>query len=106
MCKLAYEIWQVKDIMATKYAFRSWKEAEELFNPLDYKLVYKGEEEDCDDDSDIDLLEYLFMKFNMNHPKDFKGHSLSVSDVVRIYNSDGMVTTYYCNDIGWKKIDY
>jgi hypothetical protein len=53
----------------------------------DYEFVYKGElgrQEGRSYDSDIALLEELFYKFNMEHPKDFRGHSLSVSDVVKV----------------------
>ena len=39
------------------------------------------------------------MTIYIHHPKDFRGHSLSVSDVVRL---DG--TDYYCDSLGWVNI--
>lgn len=45
------------------------------------------------------LLEGLFEEFNLRHPHDFHGHSLSVSDIVKVNND-----YYYCDSFGWKKI--
>ena len=93
-----YEIWQLsKD---SDYAFMSWDYAKDKFTPPDYHSVYSGTETARDN---LDLLEYLFEKFNINHPEDFKGHSLSVSDVVKVYQDDGeTVHYYYCDSFGWK----
>jgi len=43
--------------------------------------VYKGNLKEMD-------LEDIFIKFNEDRPKDFQGHSLSVSDIV-VLNKDG-----------------
>lgn len=45
-------------------------------------------------------LEDIFFRFNFTGHPDFKGHSLSVSDIV--VNDYG---TYYCDNFGWKKLD-
>lgn len=46
-----------------------------------YNLVYKMEiSEPINDENE--MLENLFIKFNLNRPSDFKGHNLSVSDVI------------------------
>jgi hypothetical protein len=47
--------------------------------------------------------EDIFYIFNMEQPADYRGHSLSVSDVVAI-KEDGQVTYYYCDCIGFKMI--
>ena len=44
-------------------------------------------------------LEELFKIFNIKIPEDFKGHSLSVSDIVEI---DGK--NYYCDFVGWEEL--
>lgn len=62
----------------------------------EYKQTYEGE---IDGDDTIQILEKLFEIFNINHPKDFRGHSLSVSDIVIL---DG--AKYYCDSMGWEKI--
>lgn len=64
----------------------------------DYDTVYTGE---IISDNEYEALEELFEMFNIGqHPMDFHGHSLSVSDVVEL---DGSV--YYCDSCGWTKIE-
>lgn len=50
-------------------------------------------------------LDDIFEKFNNEEemPKDFKGHSLSISDLVELTEC-GNTTTFYCEPIGWKVI--
>lgn len=67
------------------------------FNFDEYVNTYNGEVEDLG--STDAVLEKLFEQFNINHPTDFHGHSLSVSDVV-ILNGN----KYYCDSCGWKKL--
>lgn len=50
-----------------------------------------------------DRLEVLWDKFNNDHPSDFKGHSLSVSDIIAIKQS-GVVTYHYCDSFGFKEL--
>ena len=51
-----------------------------------------------------DVLESVFEQFNQNRPEDFKGHSLSVSDVVAL-KMNGAVTFHYVDSVGFQKID-
>ncbi|MCD8096576.1 MAG: DUF3849 domain-containing protein [Lachnospiraceae bacterium] len=48
-------------------------------------------------------LEDLFVKFNLYRPDDFKGHSLSVSDIVAL-KQDGVVSCYYVDSVGFCKL--
>lgn len=65
----------------------------------DYNLVWREFGVPCKG------LEELYVRFNTNHPKDFKGHSMSVSDVIEIVNSDTIETGFYfCDDIGFHKL--
>ena len=48
-------------------------------------------------------LESIWEKFNIGHPKDFKGHSLSVSDVVVLHQS-GQDTAHYVDSFGYKQV--
>lgn len=67
-------------------------------NSAIYDQVYKGSFEAKD-------LEEIYRIFNMQHPKDFRGHSLSVSDVVEI--SDGQKSSFYfCDSVGFKPIAF
>lgn len=63
-----------------------------------YDLVYSGHMRPNE------TLENLFYKFNMEHPEDFKGHSLSVSDVV-VVKERGKSTAHYVDSIGFKQVD-
>ncbi len=68
-----------------------------------YKVVYSGTEGYTGCISDEAVLDGLFYTFNNAHPKDFKGHSLSVSDVVILETPDG-TSSYYCDSFGWSTI--
>ena len=48
-------------------------------------------------------LEDIYTRFNIDHPKDFKGHSLSVSDVV-VLHQDGQDTAHYVDSFGYKSV--
>ena len=63
----------------------------------DYQLVYQGEIE-CQDNID-DVLEEIFRIFNIEHPSDYRGHSLSTGDIVEVNG-----TKYYCDSYGWKQL--
>lgn len=64
----------------------------------DYDKVYEGE---IESKTESEMLDELYYQFNMARPKDFTGHSLSVSDVIVL---DGKA--FYVDDIGFKKIDF
>lgn len=52
-------------------------------------------------------LEGVYQKFNLDHPFDFKGHSLSVSDVVEVVDSEDVEPGFYfCDSIGFKKVAF
>ena len=48
-------------------------------------------------------LEDIYTRFNIDHPKDFKGHSLSVSDIV-VLHQNGENTAHYVNSIGFQNV--
>lgn len=87
-------IYQIADIGAVDYAFRSFDPKK--FSFKDYKKVY---EMDVNSDGKLytDILEELFMLFNdYRRPRDFEGHSMSVSDVVVLDNN-----AFYCDAFAW-----
>ena len=49
------------------------------------------------------ILEELYVDFNIRRPKDFTGHSLSVSDVV-VLKESGQVSAHYVDSIGFKEL--
>lgn len=64
-----------------------------------YDKVYEGEV-DCAN------LEEVFALFNLNHPADFTGHSLSVSDVVEVIGADDCSTFHYCDTFGFGEVEF
>lgn len=48
-------------------------------------------------------LEDIYRTFNIDHPADFKGHSLSVSDVV-VLHQNGQNTAHYCDSVGFQRV--
>lgn len=90
------KIYQIKDFAHCKYVFQDYDSAKEKdFNfSQDYKCVWEEEV-----DSDISL-EDIFTRFNIDRPTDFKGHSLSVSDIVDLEGHK-----FYCNSCGWEELN-
>ena len=69
-------------------------------DPALYDRTYDGK-------LDCSSLETIYEKFNVDHPADYKGRSLSVSDVVEIRESDTLNPGFYFVDsIGFKSISF
>lgn len=51
----------------------------------------------------MDLLEKVYTRFNVRHPADFKGHSLSVSDVV-VLSKENQRKAFYCDSFGFAEL--
>ena len=66
-------------------------------DPKNYALVYSAEL------TPGTSLEDIYTRFNIDHPKDFKGHSLSVSDVV-VLHQNGQDTAHYVDSFGYKDV--
>lgn len=62
-----------------------------------YDFIYSGELKD-----DMNL-EDIYSKFNLDRPVDFKGHSLSVSDIV-VFHKDGEITAHFVDSFGYKEV--
>ncbi len=65
-------------------------------DPANYDLIYSAPL------APGTSLEDIFTRFNIDHPKDFKGHSLSVSDVV-VLHQNGQDTAHYVDSIGYRQ---
>lgn len=64
-----------------------------------YDKVFEGEVS-CEN------LEDVYRMFNLDHPKGYKGRSLSVSDVVEVIGADGESTYNFCDSIGFQKVSF
>ncbi len=86
------------------YAFLSAEKLRELGyeqpRASDYRLVYDRGIYCPDEQPEGDVLERIFQIFNLNHPKDYRGRSLSVSDVVELYD-DKARKYFYCDSVGF-----
>ena len=95
---VTYKILQIKDIQNTGYAFRPFNK--DTFNIEDYELRFTGEAQDY---SDAELCDAIYHFFNCERPENFKGHSLSMSDLIQL-ESNGKTRIYYCDLVGWVQI--
>ena len=97
---MEFKIFQLKNTRETEYGFMWWEFAKEHgFKMDDYEEVYSSERE-----YRRNFLDILFEEFNINRPEDFRGHSLSVSDVVAVKRMDKKWHYYYCDSFGWEDI--
>ena len=98
--KDTFRIYQLKRGEDTReLQFESYdrlKESGQILNPDNYVKVYEAEL------SKGLSLEDIYTRFNIDHPKDFYGHSLSVSDVV-VLHKDGKDTAHYVDRLGYKE---
>lgn len=65
--------------------------------PENYEQVYTAPL------TEKDSLESIYTRFNIDRPADFKGHSLSVSDIV-VLHQDGKDTAHYCDRFGFSQV--
>ena len=98
--KDTFRIYQLKrgeDTRELQFeAYNRLKESGQVLNPDNYVKVYEAE-------LTAGLsLEDIYTRFNIDHPKDFYGHSLSVSDVV-VLHKDGKDTAHYVERLGYKE---
>ena len=103
-----YAILQLKNIPETDdLLFRNYSALQRnLIEPVmdHYDLVYVGKLQIQADQPAEHALENLYEQFNINHPIDYRGHSLSVSDVVLLRQKQE-VTAYYVDSVGFQKLD-
>ena len=97
-----FGIYQIKDdSLGENYAFMNMSFIEShgmQIKKEDYKLVYVGEllgNTSLDD---------IFERFNIDRPQDFRGHSLSVSDIV-VLNDGEKVTAHFVDSISFEQLD-
>ena len=99
--KDTFSIYQIKGGDETRdFRFEPYDRLQAAGNVVDkanYELVYSAEL------TPGTSLEDIYTRFNIDHPKDFKGHSLSVSDVV-VLHQNGQDTAHYVDSFGYKDV--
>ena len=97
----SFSIYQIKSGDETRdYRFEPYARLQATGHSVDranYDLVYTAPL-----DSKT-TLEDIYRTFNIDHPADFKGHSLSVSDVV-VLHQRGKDTAHYCDSFGFQQV--
>ena len=71
--------------------------------PGNYNLVYAGELSDIQGQSQGEKLNAIFEKFNIDHPADYRGHSLSVSDIV-VLHENGKNSAQFVDSFGFTEL--
>lgn len=103
--KQNFKVFQIKD-SAEKAHFLMFsslsmvKHLELQVKLGNYELVYSGEVEDAGQQNNA-VLEDIYMQLQGRKPEGYKGHSLSVSDIV-LYKG----RYYYVDDFGYEQLDF
>ena len=99
--KDTFSIYQIKGGDETRdFRFEPYDRLQAAGNVVDranYELVYSAPL------APETSLEDIYTCFNIDHPKDFKGHSLSVSDVV-VLHQDGQDAAHYVDSAGFRQV--
>ena len=105
-----YGIYQLKDIPEMRqFQFSGTeslkrrgiiKDNLDAIKPENYNLVYVGELSELQRRTQSATLEAVYEKFNIDHPADYKGHSLSVSDIV-VLHEDGKNSAHFVDSFGF-----
>ena len=99
--KDTFSIYQIKGGDETRdFRFEPYDRLQAAGNVVDranYELVYSAPL------APGTSLEDIYTRFNIDHPKDFKGHSLSVSDVV-VLHQDGQDAAHFVDSVGFREV--
>ena len=98
------EIYQLRDDIEQRHdkMFASLKEVNAIggVKANDYDFIY---ETDASGETTTDVLESVYERFNLFHPADYRGRSLSMSDIV-VLNENGVRNAYYCDTVGFTNL--
>ena len=72
----------------------------DAIKPGNYELIYVGELSELQEQTEGETLEAIYEKFNIDHPEDYRGHSLSVSDIV-VLHQNGENSVHFVDSFGF-----
>ena len=85
------------------HCFRSYGDIDGKVDYPSYNFVYCGALKKSDM-SVMQKLEGLFHIFNVKHPEDFEGHSMSVSDIV-VLKLEDKISFFFCDSWGFTQLN-
>lgn len=94
-------IWQLKPEVDIYKKFIGYEQLLRDFGPpdaADYQVAFDGEVNTND-------LEELYDRFRYEPPSDYADHSISISDVLELYDENGS-TFHYVDRIGFQQVDF
>jgi len=97
-----YQIDEKRDSNRVKFLWYEFTQVRAgRIDPSIYNVVFSG-------DVECDTLNGVFDLFNMPElPEDYRGHSLSVSDVIEVCErTEGPLEPgfYFCDTVGWRRL--
>ena len=72
----------------------------DAIKPENYELIYVGNLSELQEQTEGEMLEAIYEKFNIDHPEDYRGHSLSVSDIV-VLHQNGENSAHFVDSFGF-----
>ena len=72
----------------------------DAIKPENYELIYVGNLSELQEQTQGETLEAIYEKFNIAHPEDYRGHSLSVSDIV-VLHQNGENSAHFVDSLGF-----
>ena len=72
----------------------------DAIKPENYELIYVGNLSELQEQTEGEMLEAIYEKFNIDHPEDYRGHSLSVSDIV-VLHQNGKNSAHFVDSFGF-----
>lgn len=72
----------------------------DAIKPENYELIYVGNLSELQEQTQGETLEAIYEKFNIAHPEDYRGHSLSVSDIV-VLHQYGENSAHFVDSFGF-----
>lgn len=105
MSKVNYDLYQIKrgeehfDLLFTNMSMI--QKLKLKIEQSHYDKVYSGSVDGKVSTGEV--LESLFVKFNLEFPADYRARSMSVSDVV-VLHEDGVDKAYFCDSIGFVEV--
>ena len=102
-----FAVYQLRDDAPREYQFERLRGigGSDMVDKSNYQFIYSDDLETDQLDDTYGVLGNIYEEFNMFKPDDFKGHSLSVSDIV-VLKRDGELTSFYVDSFSFEEIPH